>query len=176
MPGRCPSSAGTRWPALADLFVGRPWVTVPGAFARLQDGERIRDLIEACRALQVPMTAQAHDRAVAAISHMPLVLSAALVEAVAGGPDEPERADWDAVRALAATGWASMTRLARGEVAMGAGIAATNGPAIAGRLRDVRAEIDEWIAELERDGGPSAEALQRRFATAKGRLEGPDSR
>jgi len=157
--------------ALPDLFVGRPWVTVPGAFARLLDGERVGELIEACGAVQIPMLAAAHDNAVAAISHMPLVVSAALVEAIAGGPGDTERVDWQAAEALAATGWAGMTRLARGEPAIGAGIAATNSAAIAARLREVRAAIDQWLAELERKGGPDPEALRLRFVSAKNRLE-----
>lgn len=156
--------------ALPDLFVGRPWVTVPGAFARLIDAERVGELIDACGAIQIPMGAAAHDDAVAAISHMPLIISAALVEAIAGGPGAPERVDWRASGALGATGWSGMTRLARGEPAMGAGIAATNSAAIAARLRDVRAAIDEWLIELERRGGPDAEALQTRFVSAKNRL------
>jgi arogenate dehydrogenase (NADP+) len=119
------------------------------------------------------MRAAAHDSAVAAISHMPLVISAALVEAVAGGQGEPEHADWQAAGALAATGWAGMTRLARGEPGMGAGIAATNSAAIASRLRDVRAVIDSWLAELERDGGPDADALIARFTSARDRLVEP---
>ena len=116
------------------------------------------------------MTAEAHDRAVAAISHMPLIVSAALVEAVAGGQDQPERTDWPAARALAATGWAGMTRLARGEPAMGAGIAATNSAAIAERLRDVRAVLDQWLAELERTDGPDSSSLKDRFEAARSRL------
>ena len=70
-----------------------------------------------------------HDRAVAAISHLPLALAAALVQAV-GDAD-----DWPLARALAAGGWASATRLARGDVTMGAGIAATNAPELARRIR-----------------------------------------
>jgi prephenate dehydrogenase len=162
--------------ALPDLFVGRPWITVPGRHARIFDGERVRELIEATGALQIQMDAQAHDRAVAAISHMPLIVSAALVEAIAGGPGRPERADWQATEVLAATGWAGMTRLARGEPGMGAGIAATNAAAIAARLRDVRAAIDEWLAELERKGGPDAEVLRARFVSARTRLEESDPR
>ena len=42
-----------------------------------------------------------------------------------------------------------MTRLARGDVAMGAGIAATNAPAIAARLRDLRDVLDGWLAYLD---------------------------
>jgi prephenate dehydrogenase len=160
--------------AIPDLFVQRPWVTVPGQYARLCDGERIGELVDACGALQVPMRAAAHDSAVAAISHMPLVLSAAMVEAVAGGPGEPEHEDWRAAEVLAATGWAGMTRLARGEPSMGAGIAATNSAALSGRLRELRAVIDAWITELERDGGPDADVLLARFAAARQRLTEPN--
>jgi prephenate dehydrogenase len=162
--------------ALPDLFVERPWVTVLGRHARLCDGERIGALIDACGAIQIPMAAHAHDSAVAAISHMPLVVSAALAEAVAGGPGDPERADWRAAEALSATGWASMTRLAKGEPDMGAWIAATNASAIADRLRDVREVIDSWLAELEREGGPDAAALAARFASARERLIGEEAR
>jgi prephenate dehydrogenase len=171
MAGRELSGYGA---ALPDLFVKRPWVTVLGQNARLCDGERIGELIDACGALQVPMDAAAHDSAVAAISHMPLVVSAAMVEAVAGGPGQPEHEDWRAAEVLAATGWAGMTRLARGEPGMGAGIAATNSAALAGRLRDVRAVIDSWLAELEREGGPDADALLTRFKSARRRLTETD--
>jgi prephenate dehydrogenase len=171
MAGREVSGYGA---ALGDLFIGRPWVTVPGRYARLEDGERVDELIRACGAIALPMTAAAHDRAVAAISHLPLVVSAALVEAVAGGPDETEREDWRAAEALAATGWAGMTRLARGEPSMGAGIAATNADAVAARLRDLRAVLGEWLAELEGRDGPDAEALLRRFSAARRRLEETD--
>ena len=171
MAGRELSGYGA---ALPDLFVGRPWVTVLGQYARLCDGERIGELIEACGALQIPMRAAAHDSAVAAISHMPLVISAALVEAIAGGPGESEHADWQAAWALAATGWAGMTRLARGEPGMGAGIAATNSAAISSRLRDLRAVIDLWLTELDREGGPDADALLARFTSARERLMGPE--
>jgi len=167
MAGRELSGYGAAAP---DLFVQRPWVTVPGEFARLCDGEHVGELIEACGALQVPMRAAAHDSAVAAISHMPLVVAAAMVEAVAGGAGQPEREDWRAAEVLAATGWAGMTRLAKGEPSMGAGIAATNSAALATRLRDLRTVIDSWLADLEREGGPDADRLLVRFQAACERL------
>jgi hypothetical protein len=57
---------------------------------------------------------------------------------------------------------------------MGAGIAATNAVALAARLRDVRAVIDSWLAELERTGGPDADRLLARFTVARDRLAEPD--
>jgi prephenate dehydrogenase len=127
----------------AGLFVGRPWVVVPGAAARPADVERVEGLAQTCGAEVVRMTADEHDAAVAAISHLPLALSAALVEAVTSAPD------WPAARRLAANGWRDTTRLARGDVAMGTGIASTNAVALAARLRDVRAVIDAWLTDLE---------------------------
>ena len=157
--------------ARADLFVDRPWVIVPGRHADAPDVDRVVALVEACRAHVVRMDARTHDRAVAAISHLPLVLAAALVEAVSGvaGPDH----DWHTAKGLAASGWRDMTRLARGEPAMGASIAATNAPALAARLRDLQLVLDDWLAALERPGGPDEAELQERLRAARSRLEEP---
>jgi prephenate dehydrogenase len=154
----------------ADLFVGRPWVVVPGALAGPSDIARVIDLAKACRARVVEMDAVVHDRAVAAISHLPLVLAAALVEAVAGTPGAI-RDDWPVASALAAGGWHDMTRVARGDPAMGAAIAVTNAPVLAARIRDIRAILDAWLAELERKGGPREAAVAERLAAARAMLE-----
>ncbi|HSS36158.1 MAG TPA: prephenate dehydrogenase/arogenate dehydrogenase family protein, partial [Patescibacteria group bacterium] len=111
--------------AEADLFVDRPWVVCPGANAAPSDVDRVERLARATGAHPIRLAPAAHDRAVAAISHAPLVVSAALVEAMTGRPD------WPLARSLAAGGWRDMTRLAGGAPDMGTGIAATNGPEIA---------------------------------------------
>jgi prephenate dehydrogenase len=157
-----------------DLFVGRPWVIVPGPRAQPGDVERVEALAVACGARPVAMTAAAHDAAVAAISHLPLVVAAALVEAVAGTGDAPDRPDWPVVAGLAASGWQGITRLARGDTTMGAGIVATNGRAIAARVRDLRDALDAWLQELERTGGPDAASVAERLAAARRRLEAAD--
>jgi prephenate dehydrogenase len=154
------------------LFVGRPWVVVapPGD---PEGAARVEALALACGARPVRLEAAEHDVAVAAISHAPLVLAAALVEAVAGGPAETESADWPVAASLAASGWASATRLALGDPAMGAAIARTNAGPLASRLRDVRARLDEWIEILDTvgsDGLPDEERLRARLASARARL------
>ncbi|MFH1475788.1 MAG: prephenate dehydrogenase/arogenate dehydrogenase family protein, partial [Chloroflexota bacterium] len=67
----------------ADLFRDRPWVVVPPAAGDEAAVARVEQLARACGARPVRMTAEAHDAAVAAISHVPLVVAAALVEAMA---------------------------------------------------------------------------------------------
>jgi prephenate dehydrogenase len=153
----------------ADLFRGRPWVVVPAATSPAGGAERVEALALACGARPMRLDAATHDRVVAAISHVPLVLAAALVEAVVGPADGPDRPDWAIEAELAASGWASMTRLALGSPEMGAGIAATNAPAMAAGLREVRAAIDSWIAALEA-GDPEPALLLERFRAARVRL------
>jgi hypothetical protein len=60
---------------------------------------------------------------------------------------------------------------------MGAAILATNAAAVAGRLRDLRVVLDEWIAALERTatpdepGGADEIALRDRLAAARALLD-----
>jgi prephenate dehydrogenase len=147
------------------MFRGRPWIVVPAEPADPAAEERVAGLAAACGGRPVRMTADEHDSAVAAISHVPLVVSAALVEAMAAADD------WPTAASLAAGGWMSMTRLARGVPAMGAGIVATNGPAIAARLRDLQGVLDAWLQLI--DGAPAgpegAAEVERRFADARQR-------
>ncbi len=168
MAGRDATGYGA---ATADLFAGRPWVLVEGARATPADVAAVASLATACGARPIVMDAETHDTAVAAISHLPLILAASLVEAVAGPPDGAARPDWPQARDLAASGWRDMTRLANGDPVMGAAIAATNAPAIAARLRDVGDVIDAWLAALERPGGPDETAIEARLRAAGARLQ-----
>lgn len=150
------------------LFQGRPWVVTEPVLGG--SDEAVRDLARRCGASVVGLDAATHDRLVAAISHLPLLTSVALVEAVAGAGDPP--GDWPAAAELAATGWRDTTRLARGDATMGAEIVATNAGEIAARLRSYRDRIDEWLALLEAPGGVDATVLRDRLAAARARLEG----
>jgi prephenate dehydrogenase len=153
--------------ATDDLFVGRPWVVVPGAHATAADVATVEELARTVGAEPIRMSAAAHDAAVAAISHLPLAVSAALAEAVTGGEG------WATARRLAASGWRDTTRVARGDVAMGTGIAATNAAALADGIRQVRDILDAWLAAL--DGGdaapgPDVDAIRAHLAAARGGL------
>jgi prephenate dehydrogenase len=142
------------------LFAGRPWVVTPPEPADAEAEERVAQVATACGAEVIRLDPATHDAAVAAISHLPLVVATALVEAIAAGPD------WPLERRLAAGGWAGMTRLARGDVEMGTGILATNAPAVAARLRDLRDVLDGWLADLE--AVPvDVERLRDRLASAR---------
>ena len=126
---------------------------------------RVETLIAACAARPVRMTAADHDRAVAAISHLPLVVAAALAATL---EDDPDRG---AALRLAAGGWASGTRVARGDVEMGTGILSLNAAAVSDRLRAFRAVLDGWQAALD---GADGDAIRERLAAARASLEPGD--
>jgi prephenate dehydrogenase len=139
-----------------ELFVDRPWVICDSPS---EAGiARVESLARATGARPVRMDAATHDAAVALVSHVPLVVSAAIVEAAAARTP----AELESALSLAAGGWAGMTRLARGDVAMGTGIVATNGDLVAERLRELRGVIDLWLQRLEADDpGPIRDAFTR---------------
>ena len=91
-------------------------------------------LISAVGADLVLLDADAHDRAVAAISHLPYLLSVALVNTVGALDDD------NALR-LASSGYRGMSRLAASDLRMWSDIMATNGPAIADMLDRFQREI-----------------------------------
>ncbi|HWP62660.1 MAG TPA: prephenate dehydrogenase/arogenate dehydrogenase family protein, partial [Candidatus Binatia bacterium] len=70
MAGRETTGYGS---ARADLFEGRPWVVVPGAAADERAIGLVEGLARAVGAVPIRMTGAVHDRAVAAISHLPLL-------------------------------------------------------------------------------------------------------
>ncbi len=157
--------------AVADLFVDRPWVVVPADSANPGDVDRVDALAVAVGARPVRIGAADHDAAAAAISHLPLVLSAALVESVASRPEAAH--SWPLARTLAASGWRDMSRLARGDPEMGADILATNAGAVAERLRVLRTVLDDWLDRLDpgMQGDGDSVWLQVQLEQARAALE-----
>ena len=156
--------------ATADLFVDRPWVVVPGPHAAATDVDRVENLASATGARPLWMTAADHDAAVAGISHLPLIVAAALVESVAVGSGA---AGWPAAQALAASGWRDMTRLAKGDPEMGAGIVATNVDAVVERLTALRDVLDDWILRLGLEPA-DADEIRARLQRARAAIDPAD--
>ncbi len=93
-------------------------------------------LVEALGAIPIEMEAARHDRIVAAISHLPYLLSATLVATAA-----QEAQDDEAVWRLAASGFRDMSRLAGSDVQMMGDILSTNTQAVATLLAMFRMQL-----------------------------------
>ena len=139
----------------AKLFDGAKFVLTPTTRTSTVTLRLAQSLVTRIGAQPVVMDAASHDRAVAAISHMPYLLSASLVNAVSATGDD------NALR-LAASGYAGMTRLAASDPQMMSDIIATNRANIVAMIGHAQAALadlkraliagDEaaWRAELER--------------------------
>ena len=104
----------------ADLFKGKPWCLVPDAKASTSNVKILVDLITAIGATPYFIDETEHDSFVAAVSHMPFVLSTALMSCVARSPQ------WDDISRLASSGFRDVSRLASGDPTMHRDICITN--------------------------------------------------
>ncbi|MDD3012318.1 MAG: prephenate dehydrogenase/arogenate dehydrogenase family protein [Candidatus Gastranaerophilales bacterium] len=95
--------------AADNLFEGAKWVLTPSRWSESQDIEELKELISSLGAKVIIANPFEHDRAVALISHLPLLLSQALFGMVDKYPDESIR---DLALTLAASGFRDTTRLA----------------------------------------------------------------
>ncbi len=127
------------------LFRGRPWVATPTERTDPEALEAVRELAEALGAHWLCCEADAHDRAVALISHLPVLVGAALLEtADAAAPG----ADAGLVRALASSGFADTTRVGGGNPELGTLMARCNQEALLAALGHYRRSLADLEARV----------------------------
>ncbi|MEI5010298.1 prephenate dehydrogenase [Streptomyces chengbuensis] len=160
--------------ATADLFEGRPWVLTP---TRETDTEVLNlalELVAFCRAVPVVMDADAHDRAVALVSHTPQLISSMVAARLAD-------ADETAVR-LCGQGIRDVTRIAASDPRMWIDILSANPGPVADVLAGVAADLDETVRALRalqssdedkrREGAGGVEDVLRRGNAGRERVPG----
>ena len=126
--------------ATGDLFEGRPWVLTPTRDTDTEVLNLALELVSHCRAVPVVMDADAHDRAVALVSHMPHLLSSMVAARL-------ENAEEAAVR-LCGQGIRDVTRIAASDPRMWIDILSANPGPVADLLTDVAADLDETVRAL----------------------------
>ncbi len=127
----------------ATLYEGRPFVLCPPRRATPAARLRALELAQAVGATPIEMHPIRHDRLVAAISHLPYLLSAAMVRTVAG-EGEADPTVWE----LAASGFRDTSRLAASDVQMMTDILSTNTTAVARLLALFRVQLATLEAAL----------------------------
>jgi prephenate dehydrogenase len=123
--------------AETELFQGCTYCLSPTEKTSPQAIGKMAKLVEKLGAVPVLIDAQEHDNLVAGISHLPMLLSAALVSATTEDPS------WHKMSKLAASGYRDLTRLASGNPEVNTHICVTNQAAILHW-------IDKLIKELEK--------------------------
>ncbi|MGP4045735.1 prephenate dehydrogenase [Streptomyces sp. 2A115] len=160
--------------ATADLFEGRPWVLTPTRDTDTEVLNLALELVSHCRAVPVVMDADAHDRAVALVSHMPHLVSSMVAARL-------QHAEEAAVR-LCGQGIRDVTRIAASDPRMWIDILSANPGPVADLLADVSADLDETVQALRalqssdeakrREGTTGIEDVLRRGNAGQVRVPG----
>lgn len=141
--------------ATADLFEGRPWVLTPTRDTDTEVLNLALELVALCRAVPVVMDSDAHDRAVALVSHTPQLISSMVAARL-------EEADETAVR-LCGQGIRDVTRIAASDPRMWVEILSANPGPVADVLAGVAADLEETVTALR--GLHSSDEEKRRAGT-----------
>lgn len=126
--------------ARGDLFVDRAVVVTPTPATSADAVERVTKFWEALGAVVMNMTAAEHDASLAATSHMPHLVAAALTVAT------PER-----LLPLAASGWRDTTRIAASDPALWLPIFANNRESVLAALDEFERSIGRFREVLARE-------------------------
>ena len=131
--------------AEADLFQGKKVILCRTRHTTNDAESTITKLFEAAGAKTKFLDPDLHDELVALTSHMPYLMSGALMRQAAGAADR-EGDVWE----VAASGFSDMSRLTGSNPSMMLDILLTNRTSIASRLESFRTEIDQIIQILDR--------------------------
>jgi prephenate dehydrogenase len=148
--------------ARVDLFEGATVVVTPSESSDAAAAKGVGEFWAALGARVVVLEPATHDRAVAAISHLPHVAAWALVDAVA-------RFEPDAL-AIAARGFKDTTRIAASDPEVWREILLDNREAVRGSLAAFRGALDDIEAMIASGDGVALTAFLARMKTARERL------
>lgn len=150
--------------AKADLFEGASYVLTPTP--RTSDGALgvVRDMAEGLGARVRVMPPEEHDRAVAAASHAPHSVAAALTRAVLRNPAAVE---------VHGAGLRDTTRVAASDAAMWRQILLANAAAVLDSLARVQGELDALREALAASDGERVEEWLRDAAALRRMLDSP---
>ncbi len=146
--------------ASADLFKGKPYCIVPNSEAREQAVSAVTTMAEGIGAKPFFISADEHDSFVAAASHLPFMMSVALMQTVS------KSANWNDIAQLASSGFRDLSRLASGDVVMHRDISITNREPIVSWIDSFIRELYEIRNLLNDESGPDQGAVRQLFEHA----------
>jgi prephenate dehydrogenase len=157
--------------AEATLFADKAYAVIPSSRASQDAVQNVVGLIRHIGSRPLFLDAAEHDGYIAAVSHLPLLLSAALFTLVRDGPG------WADLAALAASGFQDVTRLASGDPQMAHDICLTNREALLHWLDRMVGELQRYRRLIEGEGQELLQTFQHAQAERNQFLaEGPPRR
>ena len=140
--------------AVPDLFVDRPYVLTPQAQTPAAAVDRVEEIARLLGASVYRCSPLDHDRAVAWISHLPLMASATLV---AAGALEGDRHIVNLAQHLASSGFRDTSRVGGGNPELGVMVAKYNREELLRSLSIYRDCLNEFISDIEAENWQALE-------------------
>jgi arogenate dehydrogenase (NADP+) len=140
--------------AVPDLFVGRPYVLTPQAQTPAAAVDRVEEIARLLGASVYRCSPLDHDRAVAWISHLPLMASATLL---AAGDREGDRDIVNLAQHLASSGFRDTSRVGGGNPELGVMVAKYNREELLRSLSIYRDSLDEFISDIKAENWQALE-------------------
>ncbi len=141
--------------AQKDLFAHRPYVLTPLPKTDPQAMTVMREVVNSLQAQLYIATPAAHDRAVAWISHLPVIVSAALL----GACDQEANSDLAALAvALASSGFRDTSRVGGGNPELGRMMAEFNRQELLYCLQIYQQQVAGLISKIEQQDWPGLQA------------------
>ena len=140
--------------AVPDLFVGRPYVLTPQAQTPGAAVDRVEEIARLLGASVYRCSPLDHDRAVAWISHLPLIASATLVAAC---DLEGDRDIVNLAQHLASSGFRDTSRVGGGNPELGVMVAKYNREELLRSLSIYRDSLDDFISDIKAENWQALE-------------------
>ena len=142
------------------MFKGKAYCIVPSVNAERAAVSSVTTIAEAIGAKPFFIGVDEHDSFVAAVSHLPFMMSVALMGTAS------KSANWDDIAQLASSGFSDLSRLASGDPVMHRDICVTNPEPIVAWMDSYIRELYELRNMLAKEGGPDPDAVHEVFEEA----------
>jgi prephenate dehydrogenase len=146
--------------AEAGLFKGATWCITPSISASDEAVRTVLGMVAALGSEAFFVDPMEHDAFVAGVSHLPFVVSAAIMNALTADPA------WKDMKSLTAGGFRDVTRLASGSPTMHRDITLTNRQSIDRWITALVDQLETFQQSLRNSDDTSAEQIEKFFSDA----------
>ncbi len=140
--------------AVSGLFTGNPYVLTPVETTPPTAVKIVEEIVRSLTSRVYFCRPEDHDRAVAWISHLPVMVSASLIDACIS---EADPAVLELAQQLASSGFRDTSRVGGGNPELGVMMARYNQESLLRSLMSYRHSLDQLIAQIEHEDWQSLE-------------------
>ena len=142
--------------AQTNLFIGAAYVFTPTKNTPPASVNKLESLARSLGTIVYTCSPLAHDQAVAWISHLPVMVSASLIQSCG---QESNSEVWQLAQKLASSGFRDTSRVGGGNPELGMMMAKYNRQALLRSLKQYRQSLEEIVTQIEQENWDNLEQI-----------------